>query len=64
MHAGERPCPPFQVREMLVDRDSDGLNLLMHAASCQTAATAASLVPVEGIARPFHPVLRPTGISA
>lgn len=48
---GRTPFFPFQVRDMLVDQDSDGLNLLMHAASCQTAITAASLVPIEGIVR-------------
>ncbi|CBJ30072.1 Kinase, NEK [Ectocarpus siliculosus] len=61
MHAASNgPAPIFQeaqqamrkafggdedLREMMVERDSDGLNLLMHAASC--CAPASALVPAE-----------------
>ena len=32
--------PSLQVRRMLVERDCDGLNFLMHAASCDVVATS------------------------
>ncbi|CAM9561820.1 unnamed protein product, partial [Ectocarpus sp. 8 AP-2014] len=41
----QRFIRPQALREMMVERDSDGLNLLMHAASC--CAPASALVPAE-----------------